>query len=124
MKTMLVIFLISYGMAALGIFLASRLKKMESFSIVSQIIIAPMAFLSSAFFPLSNAPSWMIKIANYNPLTYGIDALRWVILSGSLEKSEILMMTSHPLLLCIFVLLIFNFIITFFSIRIFNKSIY
>ncbi|MDD3098589.1 MAG: ABC transporter permease [Candidatus Pacebacteria bacterium] len=124
MKAMLVIFLISYGMAALGIFLASRLKKMESFSIVSQIIIAPMAFLSGAFFPLSNAPSWMIKIANYNPLSYGIDALRWVILSGSLEKSEILTITSHPLLLCITVFLVFNFLITFFSIRIFNKSIY
>jgi ABC-2 type transport system permease protein len=83
-----------------------------------------MAFLSGAFFPLSNAPSWMIKIANYNPLSYGIDALRWVILSGSLEKSEILTITSHPLLLCITVFLVFNFLITFFSIRIFNKSIY
>lgn len=123
-KTMLVIFLISYGMAALGIFLVSRLKKMESFSIVSQIIFAPMAFLSGAFFPLSNAPSWMIKIANYNPLTYGIDALRWVILSGSLKKEEILMITSHPLLLCIAVLLVFNLVITFFSIQVFNKSIY
>jgi len=83
-----------------------------------------MAFLSGAFFPLSNAPSWMVKIANYNPLTYGIDALRWVILSGSLRKEEILIITSHPLLLCVIVLLIFNLVITFFSIRIFNKSIY
>jgi len=35
-QTIIVIFLISYGMAALGIFFASRLKKMESFSILSQ----------------------------------------------------------------------------------------
>jgi len=63
-QIILVIFLIGYGMSALGIFFASRLKKMESFSILSQIIIAPMAFLSGAFFPLKNVPSWMITIAH------------------------------------------------------------
>jgi len=123
-KAMIVILLVSYGMAALGVFLVSRLKKMESFSIISQIIIAPMAFLSGAFFPLNNAPSWMVKMAYYNPLAYGIDALRWVTLSESLTKEEISLLTTHPLLLCIIVLLAFNLVITFLSTRVFNKSIY
>lgn len=120
-KVMLIIFLISYGMAALGIFFASRLKKIESFSILSQIIIAPMAFLSGAFFPLKNVPSWMMTISHYNPLAYGIDALRWVVLSKSLGSKEISLMTSHSLPLCLFFLLVFNIVITFLSIRVFKK---
>jgi len=123
-KAMLIIFLISYGVAALGILLVSRLKKMESFSIISQLIFAPMAFLSGAFFPLNNAPAWMAKMAFYNPLNYGIDALRWVILSESLLKEEISLITSHSLFLCVVVLLGFNLLITFLSTRVFNKSIY
>lgn len=120
-KIVLVIFLIGYGMAALGIFFASRLKKMESFSILSQIIIAPMAFLSGAFFPLKNVPSWMATMANYNPLAYSVDALRWVVLSKSLNNEEILLMTTHSLPVCILFLLAFNIAITFFSIRVFKK---
>jgi len=120
-KVMLVIFLVSYGMAALGIFFASRLKKIESFSILSQIIFAPMAFLSGAFFPLKNVPSWMMTIAHYNPLAYGIDALRWTVLSKSLGTEEIMLMTSHSLPLCLFFLLVFNIVITFLSIRVFKK---
>jgi ABC-2 type transport system permease protein len=123
-KVIFVILLVSYGMAALGVFLVSRLKRMESFSIVSQIIIAPMAFLSGAFFPLKNAPAWMIKMAYYNPLAYGIDALRWVTLSESLAKEEISLLTTHSLFLCLIVLLAFNFVITFLSVRVFNKSVY
>jgi len=75
-------------MAALGIFFASRLKRIESFSILSQIIIVPMAFLSGAFFPLKNVPSWMITISHYNPLAYSVDALRWVVLSRSLDYEK------------------------------------
>ena len=121
LKVMLVIFLIGYGMAALGIFFASRLKRIESFSILSQIIIAPMAFLSGAFFPLKNVPSWMITIAHYNPLAYSVDALRWVVLSKSLDYEEILLMTTHSLPVCLTFLLAFNIIITFLSIRVFKK---
>ena len=121
LKVMLVIFLIGYGMAALGIFFASRLKKIESFSILSQIIIAPMAFLSGAFFPLKNVPSWMITISHYNPLAYSVDALRWVVLSKSLDYEEISLMTTHSLPVCLAFLFTFNIIITFFSIRMFKK---
>jgi len=120
-KIILVIFLIGYGMASLGILFASRLKKMESFSILSQIIIAPMAFLSGAFFPIKNAPYWMITVAHYNPLTYSVDALRWVILSNSLSNEEILLMTTHSLPICLLFLLVFNIVITLLSVKMFKK---
>lgn len=120
-RIIFVIFLIGYGMAALGIFFASRLKKIESFSILSQIIIAPMAFLSGAFFPLKNVPSWMAMIANYNPLAYSVDALRWVVLSKSLNNEEILLMTTHSLTVCLLFLIAFNIVITILSVRVFKK---
>ena len=80
-----------------------------------------MAFLSGAFFPLKNVPSWMATMANYNPLAYSVDALRWVVLSKSLNNEEILLMTTHSLPVCILFLLAFNIAITFFSIRVFKK---
>jgi len=120
-KIILVIFLIGYGMASLGILFASRLKKMESFSILSQIIIAPMAFLSGAFFPIKNAPSWMTIMAHYNPLAYSVDALRWVVLSNSLNSQEILLMTTHPFPICLLFLLTFDIVMTFLGIKMFKK---
>jgi ABC-2 type transport system permease protein len=120
-KIIFVIFLIGYGMAALGIIFASRLKRIESFSILAQIIITPMAFLSGAFFPIKNAPHWMMIIAGYNPLAYSIDALRWIILSTSLSNQEILLMTTHSLTTCLLFLFSFNIVMTFLSIRMFKK---
>lgn len=45
-----IIFLFSYGVGGLGLFFASRISRMESFSILTQLIIAPLVFLSGALF--------------------------------------------------------------------------
>ncbi len=36
-----------------------------------------MFFLSGALFPLTGVPEWLRVISYLNPLTYGVDALRW-----------------------------------------------
>jgi ABC-2 type transport system permease protein len=43
----------------------------------------PMFLLSGALFPVKNLPFWLEWAVYFNPLTYGVDALRAVILSGS-----------------------------------------
>lgn len=115
------IFLIAYGMSAIGIYFASRLSKTESFSYLLQLVLLPMVFLSGAFFPLNTAPSWMSTLASFNPLTYGIDALRWTSLYHSLTRAQLNNITLHNLPLCLIVLAIFNIIITFLSVKVFQK---
>jgi ABC-2 type transport system permease protein len=37
----------------------------------------PMFFLSGAMFPIDNLPHWISFVIRINPLTYGVDLLRW-----------------------------------------------
>ena len=115
------IFLISYGTAAIGIYFASRLKKTESFSFLIQLIYLPMVFLSGAFFPLKTSPHWMVVAAQFNPLTYGVDSLRWSLLLRSTSLSRLINLTSHSYLFSLIVLILFNIVITFLAIKMFQK---
>jgi ABC-2 type transport system permease protein len=45
--------------------------------------VMPLYFLSGAMFPLASAPAWMQTLMVLDPLTYGVDALRNVVLSGA-----------------------------------------
>lgn len=73
-------FIIGVGFISLGIGLASKIESHEGFQMVMSFLTMPLVLLSGAFFPLSSLPEWL-KIAVYlNPLTYGVEALRWTLL--------------------------------------------
>jgi ABC-2 type transport system permease protein len=42
----------------------------------------PFFFASNALYPISIMPGWLKVIAHINPLTYQVDALRALMLSG------------------------------------------
>ena len=46
-----------------------------------------MFFLSGACFPLTAVPAWMAVLSYLNPLTYGVDALRQLVLTGDLPAA-------------------------------------
>ena len=64
--------LMAVAMTTFGVFVASRISKMESFQVVMQMLLLPMLFLSGALFPLNGLPSWLAFITRLNPLTYAI----------------------------------------------------
>ena len=69
--------LIGIAYTALGISFASRMNDMQAFPLVMNFVTMPMFFLSGAIFPLQGIPK-LLKIAAYmDPLTYGVDALRF-----------------------------------------------
>jgi ABC-2 type transport system permease protein len=76
--------LLSLAVAGLGLFVASLIRTTESFGLLVQMLIFPMFFLSGAFFPLTAVPTWMAVLSYINPLTYGVDAFRQVILTGDI----------------------------------------
>ena len=43
---------------------------------------SPMIFLSSALVPLTAMPGWMSVLAQFNPMTWAIDAVRPLILTN------------------------------------------
>lgn len=51
-----IMILISIGIAGLGIITASLIKRIETFSVISQIFVSPLLFLSGAFFTLEKTP--------------------------------------------------------------------
>ncbi len=71
--------LMAVAMTTFGVFVASRISKMESFQVVMQMLMLPMLFLSGALFPLNGLPPWLAFITRLNPLTYAIAPFRQVI---------------------------------------------
>ena len=74
--------LIAVGLVCMGLILASLMTSLESFGTIATFVNMPMFFLSGALFPVSVLPLWLKWAFYLNPLTYGVDALRTVIMSG------------------------------------------
>ena len=81
---LLFMFLLAFIFTALGTALASKVEDMQAFPLIMNFIIMPVFFLSGAIFPLESAPSAIKTIALFDPLSYQIDALQYL-LTGMLH---------------------------------------
>lgn len=70
-------FMIAFLFTSLGTAIASKLEDMHAFQLIMNFLVMPIFFLSGALFPLEDLPGFIITIASFNPLTYGVDALRF-----------------------------------------------
>lgn len=68
--------LLAFAMTALGFPLAWKVDSTQGFHAVMNLVLMPMWLLSGALFPLAGAPPWLQAIMRWNPLTYGVAALR------------------------------------------------
>jgi len=55
---------------------ASRIRTMQGFHLVMNLLLFPLLFFSGAFFPLDGLPVWLKVLATVNPLSYPADLLR------------------------------------------------
>ena len=78
-----VMLLITFGLVSIGLTIASFMGSLESFGAIQSFINLPLFFLSGALFQVQSLPEWMQTISKANPLTYGVDALRTIILGGT-----------------------------------------
>ena len=97
LKVLPLMFLLAASLGSLGILLATRIKSMEAFQAVMQMLMFPMVFLSGVFFPLQGLSTWMNILVKINPATYGIDPIRQVILEAPPELSFGITLFGHPL---------------------------
>ena len=80
-----IMLLLTFGLVSVGLILASFMGSLENFGAIQTFINLPLFFLSGALFPVSGAgtPEWLQVASAFDPLTYGIDALRTVILGAA-----------------------------------------
>ena len=73
--------LISLLFTALGTAIASLLEDMQGFQMIMNFLVMPMFFLSGALFPLKGLPTAIDFVARIDPLAYGVDALRGLLVN-------------------------------------------
>ncbi len=84
-----IMLLITFGLVSIGLTIASFMGSLESFGAIQSFINLPLFFLSGALFQLQSLPSWLQDVSRANPLTYGVDALRNVILGGAWQPLQV-----------------------------------
>lgn len=70
----------------LSMIIAAVVKTRERFMGIGQVITLPLFFASSAIYPISIMPAWLQAVAYLNPLSYMVDGLRALIVTGSLGQ--------------------------------------
>ncbi len=77
-----IMFLVALLFTSLGTMIASLLDDMQGFQLIMNFLVMPLFFLSGALFPLQGLPKALDLIARIDPLSYGIDALRALLINA------------------------------------------
>lgn len=72
--------------AGLSMTIASIVKTRERFMGIGQVITLPLFFASNAIYPITIMPSWLQFVARINPLSYMVDGLRSLLVTGNLSQ--------------------------------------
>jgi ABC-2 type transport system permease protein len=72
--------------STLSLIIACIVKTRERFMGIGQVLTMPIFFASNAIYPLSLMPAWLRTVSHLNPLTYEVDALRSLMLTGGVSE--------------------------------------
>lgn len=75
--------LVSFALTAFGVAIATRMKSIQAFMAIMQVVLFPMFFASGALYPLQGLPSWLEMLTRLDPLTYAVAPLRRAVLVAS-----------------------------------------
>lgn len=64
-----------------SLIIACLVRTRERFTGIGQLLTMPLFFASNAIYPISLMPNWLQIVAQINPLTYQVDALRATMLA-------------------------------------------
>lgn len=100
-----VMLLITLGLVSVGLTIASFMGSLESFGAIQSFINLPLFFLSGALFQIQSLPTWLQDASKLNPLTYGVDALRHILLGETWQAISV-----QPLLVDIAIIGVFDLV--------------
>jgi len=87
--------LLAFTITAFGVLVALRVKQIQTFTVVMQMLMMPMYFLSGALYPVTGLPTWLEVLNRLNPLTYAVDPMRRLVFNH-LDASEAARQTLDP----------------------------
>ncbi len=73
--------LLSFTLTAFGVMVAARIKQIQAFMAVTQMMVMPLFFLSGALYPLNGLPAWLTVLTRLDPLTYIVSPMRHAVFS-------------------------------------------
>ena len=68
--------LLSFTLTAFGVMMAARIKQIQAFMALTQLLVLPLFFLSGALYPLNGLPAWLTVLTRIDPLTYIVAPMR------------------------------------------------
>lgn len=74
--------MIAIVFAALGASIGSVIQDMQGFQFLMNFLVMPIFFLSGALYPLKNLPTALTWITHADPLSYGVDGLRGILIGS------------------------------------------
>jgi ABC-2 type transport system permease protein len=92
------VFLMAFSLTALGFALAWRMESAQAFHAIVNLFLIPLWILSGALFPVNGASGWIRWVMRFNPLTYGMDALRTALFPATASMNLFSMSTSLAIL--------------------------
>jgi lipooligosaccharide transport system permease protein len=75
------VFLAALSFAAVGLLFTALLPSIDYMGLPFFLVIMPVGFASSTYFPLPDAP-WLHALVQLNPLNHLAEGLRWLLLRG------------------------------------------
>jgi ABC-2 type transport system permease protein len=78
--TIVATFVTALAIAGLGVVIAMWITDFENFGTIQNFITLPLYMFSGAIFPTRQVPGWLHAILLLNPLAYGVNAIRGVLL--------------------------------------------
>jgi len=69
--------LIGIAFTAFGIAIASKMDDMHGFQLIMNFVVFPIFGLSGAMFPINSLPAWLKPVTLLDPLTYGVEGIRY-----------------------------------------------
>lgn len=84
-----VLALLSFSLSSIFVAMAFRIRTHETIIAVSNLVNLPLMFASNALFPLKQMPSWLQAVAEFNPITYAVGALRGLVI-GNVDQAAVL----------------------------------
>ena len=76
-------FLIAVTFTGIGVAISTFMRDIHGFQIIINFFVFPIFLLSGALFPISEFPSSIATLAKFDPLTYGVDGIRWAMIGYS-----------------------------------------
>jgi ABC-2 type transport system permease protein len=123
--------LLAFSITAFGVMVAARIKQMQAFMGVMQMIVMPMFFLAGALYPIANLPGWLAVLNRIDPLTYAVEPMRRVVFNHldisnearqALDPGVTWFGWHVPAVLCAFVVLVLGLVMLSIAIWEFNAT--